>query len=275
MTSEPGAWTDAPQWDKLGSVAEREQGDCESFSPPSAAQAAACALSAGARMLAEAAAQAGILDVDLLVLSGLRAPDPFAALRCYRVLGLGGRSLPFAAGAGARASTRVVCVLPALRGAALGWLQEAARAGHDITVLAHNGGGCRDGAAAWDPGLVEAALRAGAGFVARVLPGAEDSAPILSRALRHKGLAVVDAVGLCPSHDGAKEHADILRDARRLDAMAHDPGDYQSALARAAGPSNIGVFFDAPNTRPGAPPAFPQCAPLSAAQHEALWSALR
>ncbi|PCI31424.1 MAG: hypothetical protein COB53_13220, partial [Elusimicrobia bacterium] len=251
-------WTEAPRWAERSPIAARSGLDLDIFTPPSASQAAQCVLSGAARALAAAAAQAGICPEELLVLSSLRkAPDPFNSLRCYRVLGLGGRSLPFAAGAeAARASTRVVCVLSTARGSTLGWLTEAARCGLDATILVANGGRCRSSTSVSpDPGLVEAALRCGAGFVSRIIPTAQDGATVISQALRHKGLAVVDVISICRSHDEQGEAEAFAASARQLADLEHDATDYDAALARAAGPSNLGVFFDVPEASQEPPPA--------------------
>ncbi len=271
-------WTDAPIWGKRTAAAERGAPDPEQFFPPSVSHAVSCSVAAAARSLAVAAAEAGVSPEELLVLSSLKmSPDPFDSLRCYRVLGLGGRALPFAAGAGsARISTRVVCVLSTARGSTLGWLQEASRAGLDAAVLVVNGGACRAASAVEpDPGLVEASLRSGAGFVARVLPNDKDAAPILSRALRHKGLAVVDMVALCPTHNADGEAESFASSVRLLSDLQHDAADFDAAIARAAGPSNIGIFFDVPEASKALLEPAPETRALSPSEHEALWSALR
>ncbi|OIO10695.1 MAG: hypothetical protein AUJ52_03825 [Elusimicrobia bacterium CG1_02_63_36] len=245
-------WLEKPSWEGFSSAAERQPVPAEAFNPPSAARASACALSALVRALTEGAAASGVLPEELVVLTSLRrSPDPFDALRCYRVRGLGGRALPFAEGvAAARRSTRIVCVLSAARGATLGWIREAARSGLDACLLVVNGGGCSGGASTEpDAGLAQETLRAGAGFVARLSPFDENSSALLGRALRHRGLSVVDAISICPAHD----------DAASFEPVDAPPG---------------GVFSDAPQTKVmrRSDPAEDR---MRQFEHERLWSALR
>jgi pyruvate/2-oxoacid:ferredoxin oxidoreductase beta subunit len=273
-------WLDGPLWAGRSSVAERGVISPEFFSPPTPARAASCSLYYLARALAEAAGASGVRPEELLVLSSLRRePDPFDALSCYRVRGLGGRALPFAAGAAAaRRSTRIVCVLSAARGATLGWLQEAARGKLDACVLVVNGGACRNAAsAAPDAGLVESSIRSGAGFAARLAPSDDRAAEVLGRALRHRGLSVVDAVSLCPAHDEEEAAERFKKSCHAIEEVGHDAASFDAAVEKAREPLDaapVGVFFDCPDAGVMSRGAG-EASALRQSEHERLWSALR
>ncbi|MFH1724348.1 MAG: hypothetical protein ABII00_06980 [Elusimicrobiota bacterium] len=214
--------------------------------PPGPRESDDCAASRLAAALRDAAASAAVEPKDLLIVSSLglgALSEPLASVRCYAAVGLGDRLVPFACGARkANPSVTVVAAARPARGMALGWLLDSARTNDDITVLSFNGGGCGLRESAPPEGeVLRAVLAAGATFAARVFPGGKASvSETLSRALRHKGFAFVDCVGLCPVHDESEACERLEKAAYDLAGCGHDAADPEAARRKAEEP------FDAP-----------------------------